>query len=396
MFIPAGTGKDLEIPAALTGADSLTTLYTGGTLLQKKHGTGKLGLILQGLPMQFKENTSRRFLCPEIEVASGDQSYVREAMQRWLGRCVRDGSLPSTGFEINTMPSQGDMYLKMVEYVCKKAEEAKCTVTKACGLHVHVDSRDFDYMDLRKFVFLYELCEPAMFSLLPPERHGNRFCLPCGSLYSKHLRAGEVLTQDKVAAENKKKPDLKKGVVDMVFGKDGKVQVGGKYAQGAAHEVRYRAANLYSHYYRGSIEFRHAPGSIDAEYINNWSLLCSGIVDAAFKLSEKNILSLNKRLTATATVGDLYGTVFTTKGQLWNTQKASLVLEASTEVLKSVVQDRVVSFIDELQEQVSAVGKKKEEPPSGGSDGGPNIGTLWSPLRSNLRSNNAYITGIGS
>lgn len=346
-FIHAGVGngKSIPIPPGFH-SDQITHIYGAVVKVEKE---GSL-YVIKGLPNQFKENTSHRFLCPEIEVASGSKTNGDAAARLWGGRQVRDGSLPDTGFEINLSPCQGDLYLRMVSEICDQLTRDKATVTKSCGLHVHVDGRDLDYMDIRKVVLLYELIEPALYACLPMARHTSHYSQPCGFTYAQHLRAGEPITFDAIIEDRrrKKKIDLKTAVVEMVYGKGvSQPSARTKYGEGEAHNVRYRGLNLYSWYYRRSLEFRHAPGSIDPEYINNWSLLCAGIVDTAKKISEKQVKGLWQAGTKeleTSTEG-LYAGIFRT-----GTLPLSF-LESSTRLLKDICQPRCSDFITAYQEE---------------------------------------------
>jgi hypothetical protein len=340
VFIPASAGKPFVVPYNLT-ASQLAHIYTGATMKGAVDGEG---FLISGLGHQFKENTSRRFLCPEIEVAKGNKELATVAVQRWLGQVVRDGSLPSTGFELNVMPTQGDLFIRLVNEVCGALESGGSAVDGSCGLHVHVDARDFDYMDIRKLVLLYELVEPAIFAMLPNSRHISRYCQPCGYRFASHLRAGENLSKEDVAADDKdkKKYDLKAPVHSMVYGKSGKVTRNGKYGAGQAHEVRYMGLNLYSWYYRGSVEFRHAAGTIEPNDVIDWALICTGLLDTAMSLREKSIPSLAGEGVAELVKGshDLYKCAFGKKGS------DTGLLKDSISLLKDCVQDRCKPYID--------------------------------------------------
>lgn len=363
LFLPSGLGKPIELSAGFLNIhiEKLSDLF--GITPELKDN--KYYLPMQ--PYAFKENTSKRFLVPEIEVANlrGEKADVDLLVKTWLGKIVGDGSLPSTGFEINLQPANGDLYVRMINEVCASLTQVNAVVDSSCGLHVHVDSRDFDPLDIRKLVFLYEQCEPALYACLPTNRHTSRFCIPSGRSYANYLRQDELFTLEEVRKDNKmghKKVDLKRGTIEMVFGKGQKPVSSSKYGSGAAHDVRYRGLNLYSHFFRGSAEFRHAPGSVDPQFIIDWSLLCCGIVDTAKTLSEKQILALSKTLTGLSKDQDLYRLAFKPKEGIEAKATQRKVLEASTRILKEICQKRVGDFIDLQQElQVTAAEAKKQK-----------------------------------
>ncbi len=307
LFWKAGTGRDLKVkfprPTSLQAvaqvyATTISALRQANPSLGSRTSMINLGheLVIPKTRYEFKKNPSRRFLVPEIEVAGCRTSRgpVEEILYTWGGQIVHDGSLPSTGFEINLQPAQGDLYIKMIEEVCEALREGGAYVDGSCGLHVHVDARDFQYPDIRRLVFLYELLEPAIFSLLPPARRSNRFCVPCAKGYAEALRAGKPL---KVEGGGRRKFN-KEPLIELVYGKraergaNGILDRGSKYGRGATHDARYRGLNLYSWFYRGSVEFRHLFGTINPGEIVAWSMICGEILNQSLKLSEKEITEL--------------------------------------------------------------------------------------------------------
>lgn len=353
IFIPASSGRPLLAPRDLS-LEALVHIYAGGKISPGPGGD----ISVSALPSQFKENTSRRFLCPEIEVSSGDKTSIAPVLKNWLGRTVRDGSLPDTGFEINVSPTQGDLFIRMVTEICDVLKKNRAQITSACGLHVHVDARDYDYMDVRKLVKLYELVEPAIFACLPENRHTSRFCRPCGFRFANHLRAGEDLSVEDVAADgkDKKKYDLKRPIHTMVYGKSGRVERSGKYGTGTAHEIRYMGLNVYSYFFRGSMEFRHAPGSIDSEFIINWAMMCAGLLDTAITLKERSISRMaGSYIKALLQDGkNLYEEAFYPNS---NKIKDQQIIVDSTALLKESCQERCWPLIELLQETNKAVVK---------------------------------------
>lgn len=350
VFLPAGTGKDLVLPLATSqflSASLITSLY--GKMPEQ---VGK-EWVIKNVPFMFKELRTRRYVVPEIEVSSGDRASIQALVQPWLGNCVRDGSLPETGFEINLTPAQGDTYVQMIRSICAGLALGNAKINDKCGLHVHADARDLDYMDIRKLVLLYELIEPAFFCLFPKKRWSNHYCQPCGYSYATHIRNDEALGLDDpkgLKDPNKKKPDLKKAIVESVFGEGGKPNTRSKYGDGQAHNVRYRQLNLYSYYYRGSVEFRGSPGSIDSEYIIPYSAVCAGLLDFAKGISERNITSLSPYLSDLVKDNkvDLFKQAL--GGLAPSNEVAQRVLNESIRVLKDTCQDTYIGFIDKLCE----------------------------------------------
>lgn len=130
-----------------------------------------------------KENASERWISAEIEVAAGGGPQIQGVVRKWSGSIVRDGSLPETGYEINTAPAAGDFYPKQVREICDALAAEGATITEQCGLHVHVDARDMKYFDIRRLIRVYAYIESNLFAMVPYSRRASRFCKPCGNDY---------------------------------------------------------------------------------------------------------------------------------------------------------------------------------------------------------------------
>ncbi len=235
-------------------------------------------------------NGSPRYLAAEIEIAATTQQKflpVREAIEKWQGAIVYDGSLPETGFEINTAPASGDLYLAQVKEICAALAAAEARITPACGLHVHVDARDFDFYGIRRLVRLYAAMETALFEMVPPERRANRYCIPCGAVFAQTVMRGRI-----------PKDAVKKSVVQAVYKADlNDAQIDrlkqNKYIRGVAigvtAEARYYALNLHSWFFRGTVECRLFNGTVDAQEIGAWGMLWARILDRVAVSTDEEI-----------------------------------------------------------------------------------------------------------
>lgn len=226
-------------------------------------------------PGNFNRNRSRRFLSCEIEVAEiDDDSETSEMVEKWRGSIVSDGSLPDTGFEINTAPANGDLFVNQITEICSSLEKDYANVNDDCGLHVHIDARDFTYYDLRRFVLLYERIEPALFEMMPYSRRESNYCKPCGRLYAD-------------AARTNRFPKIYKGkLIQAVYGLEAS-----RPPRDVKHnDARYHALNLHSWFYRGTIECRLHTGTINPKKIIAWSKLWASILDSAMRWRESEIV----------------------------------------------------------------------------------------------------------
>lgn len=228
------------------------------------------------------KNPSYRFISAEIEVADTDNSIddnVSPVVKRWGGAIVRDGSLPDTGFEINTAPANGDLFVKQIEEICGALATKKARVTNSCGLHVHIDARDFTFYDIRKLAYLYEKVEKAIYGIVAKSRWSSNYSIPCGRKYI------ETLENNRLPKENKE------AITKNIYG-NRQVNLA-QLKNDKYNGARYNGLNLHSWVYRGTIEARMHHGTTSAEKIKNWGMMWAGILDYAFEHNEEEIKALD-------------------------------------------------------------------------------------------------------
>lgn len=254
------------------------------------------------LPMKDRrDNRSSRAVSVEIEVSDcakrGDGSPVANVVRRWRGGIVRDGSLGSNGFEINLAPAAGDFFTRQVDEVCAGLRSMRAWCDDRAGAHVHVDARDHSYDDIVKLVKLYAKVEDAMirtqrFSrIFPNGRIGGSagYTRPCAERLLKAVSAAKgseaLAIKDPVGSYRK---DKREKLLTAVYGEaPSEPPRGERY-----NSARYAAANFHSYFYRGTVEFRIHAGTVKAKNIKAWASLCVALVDAAYKMTEKEVDSL--------------------------------------------------------------------------------------------------------
>jgi hypothetical protein len=261
---------------------------------------------------EFRSNTLKRFLSVEIEVAGADSfSNTELACYAWKSPIVQDGSLPSAGFEINTAPANGDKFLEEIRDLTAALRDDGAGINIDCGLHVHVDARDLRPLQIRGLVELYCKLEPFLFAALPDSRQGNDYTIPCGRTYKASI----------LDAAGFRPKDIKAKTIESVYGQ-GILDVPTElyrynYDLDRAETVpnpdrrpsaylsekrqhrggnRYYALNLHSYFHRGTVEFRHAAGSINFTKITKWARLCGYIVEAAASLGTHKLLSIARSI----------------------------------------------------------------------------------------------------
>ncbi len=225
---------------------------------------------------QCKRNPSRRLLSTEIEVASASYGdHVDSAARYWRCSIVKDGSLPNGGFEVCTSPAGGDQWTEQIEALCSALAEQDAQITSACGLHVHIDARDFSYWETRRLILLYARIESALYRTVPASRRESCYCKPCARDYLYWLCQNGYRGTRKAIARGVY------GVENTRFHKRDKYD-----------GARYRLLNLHSWLYRGTVECRLHTGTIRASKIVPWGMLWANILDTAFRLTERQIEAL--------------------------------------------------------------------------------------------------------
>jgi hypothetical protein len=242
---------------------------------------------------QLTENPSRRFVSAEIEVAEMDDDYypgVLRACRRWGAGIVPDGSLPSSGFEINTAPAGGDLFCDQVTDICAALAEGGAKATRACGLHVHADARDLGYWELRRLIRVYALVEDALYEVVAPSRANSSYCARCGPEYLAWLERGFS------------PKDVKGAVFQAVYKREKrrhKTAEGRYYSKlhlGADkyHSARYQGLNVHSWFHRGTVECRVHSGTVCRDKVVNWGVLWAALVDYAATRTEADVRALGE------------------------------------------------------------------------------------------------------
>jgi hypothetical protein len=242
----------------------------------------------------FKVNPSRRFIALEIEVARGDSHAMMNTLVNWGDSLVEDASLPDTGWELNLNPSNGDRFIAHTTAIASALSEAGASANTDCGMHCHVDARDFGWLDLFKLCKIYCKVERGLFMLCSRSRQDNRYCMKCSHTYF---------------FEDYK--TFKRDLIYRLYGwTPGKIRpctCYGKTHSGAHknrdyrafqeknekyNSARYHALNLHSFFYRQTVEFRHHHGTVDAKKMQGWGMTCAAIMDAASSLTVTQIEAL--------------------------------------------------------------------------------------------------------
>lgn len=230
----------------------------------------------------FEFNTSKRLVGCEIEVDGLRRPVNKNIFCTKIGRnvaynnavlwdagavAVYDGSLQSGGFEICTFPANGDAFINQITSITEAINNQRPIISSNCGLHIHVDATDYTAKDVTNFMKLYCLIEHAIFSTLPPSRKDNRYCAKITEdknnlnfLFTKGVKSSHVAMRTAYDCIPNNKSNL-------------------EYLKRCKKpDSRYKAVNLSSWFYQGTIEFRMFSGTTSAEKIITWCNFWSNLL----------------------------------------------------------------------------------------------------------------------
>lgn len=210
---------------------------------------------------QSRVHTIVQGALPHVSVAQVGYSHSNGS--RWEVKTDSScgGNTGNSGFEVVSpkimLDDEGDnMDLKSV---CHALKTANVAVNRQCGLHVHIEVRDFSASDLRRLIALWTRYEPFFFEMLPASRSRNTYCPPM-----------RKTTWD--GTSDYQWPTLQRALNANT--EDEFLRTIRSYAS-----ERYRSLNLDHFWSRSTIEFRLHSGTVDYEKIRNWTKLLLALVN---------------------------------------------------------------------------------------------------------------------
>ena len=247
---------------------------------------------------QLRQNHSPRLISVELEIAglNCNNQVLQATLAHWHCSIVADGSLPSSGCEINTHPAGGDVFLEQIEAICTAFTQTNTRITPACGGHIHIDTRDYDYTAMARLVRLYACTENILYKMIPYNRRSSRYCVPWAINYLTGIRDVEKRMQKEVGAR-KRMLLYRQALLTKLYGFTDKKAVKAAHTNKTAPVnggSRYRAFNLQSWMYRGTVEFRFPPGTVNALNCTSYAMLLANMIDVAFHNNMDEVMALVK------------------------------------------------------------------------------------------------------
>ena len=200
-----------------------------------------------------------------------------------------DGSIHgfSVGLEVVTAPARGDAAEEAIRAATQGLHAINAAVNETCGLHVHVDARDYTESDLVRFAYLWAVkgIEKTLYTVVSRSRRGhgrgsNTFALPWGA----GLVSGAVADLDADPRERYRalQANLYGDVHTAEYYKASKQKHGSRY-----HGISFNAFDI-----RGTLEFRLHHGTINTRKILLWAAVCSALVQYVKTHTDEEVANL--------------------------------------------------------------------------------------------------------
>lgn len=236
-----------------------------------------------------------------IEGTEYPKKIVRniETIKEYTAEVVRldqtsDGSVSTSMCSVEFVspilsgPTGEDFIKKTVKSIRKNG----VTVNSTCGMHVHVDTSEYDpeSQDYQKLFGLYFAFENILFSLVPKTRKTNRYCQPWRNFNMHEDVNVTSFTNTKNLHE-----------FAQIFFDDSNSdfdELLEEHCDGKYNSIRYYALNFYCllrsirNGETPHVEFRHHSGTMNERKILEWVNLCTQLVAIAPTLKMEKINEL--------------------------------------------------------------------------------------------------------
>lgn len=198
-------------------------------------------------------------------IATNAESYNHITRSYW--KVITD---QSCGYEVVSPILEGEDGFGQITKVCAVLNRMGAIVDKTCGLHVHVDADGLNNKQIASILATYARDEKFFDAIQPESRRAdnNRYCHSVAFLNTISKERAQELTENPF-----------------------------EFAFCQFWASRYAKINLDAYSRHGTIEFRQAAGTTDADKIINWVVLVQTVVTvaAASRVQFKNIdLSVSK------------------------------------------------------------------------------------------------------
>lgn len=188
----------------------------------------------------------------------------------------------SCGWEVKSPLLSGENGLADLERMLKAMRDCGASVSSACGIHVHVDTRDIrtDHRKVGNLAAMIARSEDLIFAVTNRSRATNSFCRNFNAEILRGITRAESLEEAMLHwygyARRLPNGDMShdNAAEYLRYVYDDRRQHG--------HGSRYNGANMHSIFYRGSIEMRYFNSTVSRpDLVSAWIVFCVALVEYA-------------------------------------------------------------------------------------------------------------------
>jgi len=233
----------------------------------------------------FNDIKSKRYVGIEIEtnykseISNDDVThYIKNKVRRTRidsdviiptrDTAVYDGSITNEdhrfGNEIVMAPRRGDRIHLDVETICDALKELDAYPSIKCGLHLHVDTRDYDWYHFSVLTLMTKLIEPHVYTWVPPSRLSGQWSRPVSQPVSDFRHISD-----------------RESFIDFFYDNGG-------FTDEKYNDKRYHGLNLHCHFQANQgTEIRYHGGTLNPEKIKHWTIFWTNVIDTCYDIAEE-------------------------------------------------------------------------------------------------------------
>lgn len=261
----------MKIPQAVT----LGTLFKTPPPPEVLRDYAEQFMDLHKLQSNFEFPDSKSIMGIEIEVENVKRIDPNLSLGFW--KIDEDGSLRNNGREFISHPLKS-MYIEPALTHVFSCINDDIDFSPRTSIHVHLNARTFTPENLCSFVMTYLVVENLLFKYAGNNRRSNIYCVPIQdtSIFDKLPKEWGVAT------------------VDII----------------RRHWSKYTALNLLPLADKGTVEFRHLPGTNDVKRIMVWIAMIQRLKLYAFSNDHKRVIETISGLNTNSAYRNFVESVF--------------------------------------------------------------------------------------
>lgn len=202
-------------------------------------------------------------LCKNNRLHNGGNDYH-------TGHVEHDGSITSEeypdGHEVVLRPRRGDIFYDDMKEITSaiKSDFIKGFLSSRCGYHIHIDTRDFDWIHCAVLTAIVKMSEPHIYAMLPSSRRQGRWSYPVSQGWKHFLNIRD-------------RDDFIRFWYDN-----------GNYSNDKYNDKRYHGLNFHPKFQaKGGVEIRYHSGTLNPTKMLHWNILWTQIFDTARRIGDR-------------------------------------------------------------------------------------------------------------